>query len=231
MARQLLDAAWDKYPSALDRIKAGPGGMQPSPEGVCDRVLQVLEYGGAVTVQLVIFVGGFDDNAFSYRDDDKMVVAIPIEQEPQRRALLLPHEIAHAVHFAKADLTGGWERSIATTIVTEGVAMHATAMIEPNHPVEAYVEFSPNWWKACTAKKQQILQGIRPYLSNAASETVQRFTVGEGTTGLEREAYAAGWWIVERWMEQGVGLPEITSWLEGTHVEKVAPVLDELLDV
>lgn len=229
MARQLLDTAWDKYPAVLERIKAGSDGIQPSPQRVCERVAQVLEYVGPLAVKLVVFVGCLEDNAFMYRDGDTMVVCIPVEPELQKRALLLPHELAHAVHFAKAQLTGGWERSIATTMVSEGVAMHTTAVVEPGHSVEAYVEYSPGWWKACAERKLHILQGIRPYLSDSASGTVRRFTMGEGSTGLEREAYAAGWWVVGWWLEHGIGLPEIASWPEEEHVEKVACVVDELL--
>lgn len=229
MARQLLDAAWDKYPSVLERIKAGAEGMRPSPEPVCRRVMETLAYDGPLHVRLVAFVGCLEDNAFAYRDGDTTVVCMPIEQKPQLRALLLTHELAHAVHFAKADLEGGWERTIATTIVSEGVATHTTAVVEPGRPDWAYVGSSPDWWTACLENKSQILRGIRSYLSDSSSETVQRFTIGRGATGLEREAYAAGWWVVERWLEQGLDLPEIASWREETLVEKVAAALDEMM--
>src|SRR5690625_298982 len=70
MAGQLLEAAWDKYPVVLERIKAGAEGMRPSPEPVCRRVMYTLAYDGPLHVRLVAFVGCIEDNAFAYRDGD-----------------------------------------------------------------------------------------------------------------------------------------------------------------
>src|SRR5690606_12520344 len=135
--------------------KAGAIGIQPEPQGVLDRVLHALEYDGPLTILLVVFVGALEDNAFMYRDGDNMVVCIPIEQDPAKRTLMLPHELAHAIHFAKAKLSGAWERSIATTILSEGVAIHTATVVEPIHPVEAHIEHAPGWWQECTRNKQQ----------------------------------------------------------------------------
>jgi len=48
-----------------------------------------------------------------------------------------------------------------------------------------------------------------PHLSDSASEQVARFTIGTGTTGLEREAYYAGWVVVGHLMHRGYTLAEL----------------------
>ena len=64
--------------------------------------------------------------------DDIPTVAIPVEGEPLN--LVLTHEFTHVVEGEQAQLSFGWERSIAHTIFTEGLAMRATQKLHPDHP-------------------------------------------------------------------------------------------------
>lgn len=48
-----------------------------------------------------------------------------------------------------------------------------------------------------------------PVLEASDSDTVFRFTMGEGTTGTEREAYVAGWLVIDELLRQGRTLPEL----------------------
>jgi hypothetical protein len=52
------------------------------------------------------------------------------------------------------------------------------------------------------AKSPQIVTGILPELEKSDSATVTRFTYGQGTTGVIREAYLAGWIIIGDLLQQ-----------------------------
>ncbi|HKS55566.1 MAG TPA: hypothetical protein VJS12_09790, partial [Steroidobacteraceae bacterium] len=99
--------------------------------------------------------------------------------------------------------------SIAETIVQEGLAMHVAQTVSPGRDVRAYVEHKAGWYDAAMAKSDAILRGLLPELEKADSPTVFRYTMGTGTTGLEREAYVAGWLVVGELIKEGKSLPEI----------------------
>ena len=59
------------------------------------------------------------------------------------------------------------------------------------------------------SRSDAILQGLLPELEKSDSQSVFRFTMGRGTTGLEREAYAAGWFVVGDLLKQVKSFAEI----------------------
>ena len=209
IARKLLDEAWPRYPQALPLIRKGVAAMEPRPDAVLKKVADVLGLEGPFEMQVTAYVGAFDGNAFTAAQDRMPIVAVPLEMDAAQRALVFPHEMTHAVHIATAGLSGGWERSIAETIVQEGLAMHVAQIVSPGRDVRAYVEHKEGWYDAAMAKSDAILRGLLPELEKADSPTVFRYTMGTGTTGLEREAYVAGWLVVGELIEEGKSFPEI----------------------
>jgi hypothetical protein len=209
IARTLLDQAWPRYADALPLIRRGAAAIEPPPLTMLRTVAGLLELEGPFELQLVVFVGAFDGNAFTAGQDDQPVVAVPVEMDAAERALVLAHEMTHAVHLVTAGLSGGWERSIAETIVQEGLAMHVTKAVAPGRDDRAYIEHSPGWYDAGMAGAGAILEGLLPELDKSDSDTVFRFTMGSGATGLEREAYLAGWLVVGEWLTRGQSLAEI----------------------
>ena len=206
MARVLLDDAWARYPSVLDRIRAGAAGLSPSPEATVRNIAGLLRPEKAVQVRLLVYVGGLEPNAFTMAQDGKITTAIPIETDPGPRALVMTHELTHAVHISMGSFSGGWIRTVGTTVLTEGLACRVTQALFPDHPDTDCIEARPGWLKEATARRQEILKGIRGKLDSDASEDVMRFTMGKGTTGLEREAYYAGWEVVGYWRTHGDAL-------------------------
>ena len=228
IARQLLDDAWDKYPAALDVIRKGAGGMQPGPETVASEVRKTLGHEGPFSLRYVVYVGGFEDNAFTAGQADMPMIAMPVEMAPDVRRRTLRHEMTHAVHGQVAGLSGGWERSIAQTIIAEGLAMHTARSLEPDAPEHLFIDHKPGWLAEVMPKAPAILQGIAPALAHKDSETVFRFTMGTGTTGTEREAYVAGWLVVGHWLKQGRTLAEIARIPEADMVAEVEKALAEM---
>ena len=209
LARKLLDDAWPRYSQALPLIREGVAAMEPKPEVVLKKVADVLGLDGPFEMQVSVYVGAFDGNAFTMAQDGKPIVSIPLEMDAAQRALVLPHEMTHAVHIATAGLSGGWERSIAETIMQEGLAMHVAQTVTPGRDVRAYIEHKPGWYDAAMAKSDAILRGLLPELDKSDSPTVFRYTMGTGNTGTEREAYVAGWLVVGELLKEDISLPDI----------------------
>jgi len=156
------------------------------------------------------------------------MVAIPVELSPERCPLVMTHEFTHAIHRTTAHLSGGWERSIAETILAEGLAMHTVEAVEPHRPNQVYTDSSQEWLSDCGVHQREILAGILPFLAKSDSATVSRFTFGSGTTGRNREAYFLGWVVVGHMLHRGQSLAQIahipTSEIAGkvqTEIEKM----------
>lgn len=209
IARTLLDTAWPRYAEAMPVIRAGGTAMRPAPMPILRDLARLLGLPGPFAMQVRTYVGAFDTNAFTSTSNGVPTVSIPLEMPVAQRELILRHEMAHAVHLATAGLDGGWERSIAQTIVQEGIAMHAVAALLPGRAPADYVEHRPGWFADASPRTAEILRGLLPELESKDGETVFRFTMGTGTTGLDREAYLAGWVVVGDLLRQGRTLADI----------------------
>lgn len=229
MARQLLDAAWPKYESALPVFRAGARAMQPAPLDTARRVAAVLNADRPVEIRFVAYAGAFEDNAFAFAINGLPIVNVPLEMSPDTRAVTMAHEMTHAFHIALAGLSGGWERSIAATMLQEGLAMHVAREVVPGRSVESYVSHAPDWYEQASARRAAILGGIRPVLEASDGDTVFRFTIGDGSTGLRREAYYAGWAVVEHLRGQGMTLAQIARIPEADMPKVVDRALGEML--
>lgn len=229
MARGLLDSGWSQYPAVLPVIRNGAAGLDPQPINVLTAVAKILEADMPIDVKVVAYVGAFDGNAYAVGDKGRPVVNIPVEMDPADRALVFPHEMTHAVHMKLAGLSGGWERSIAATMMQEGLAMHVAREVTPGHPDAAYVEYSPGWWASVQPRKAEILKGVVPALSAKDGETVFRFTMGTGPTGMQREAYAAGWFVIDHLRGKGMTLAQIARIAEAEMPATVQRAIEEML--
>ncbi len=229
IARALLDAAWPRYPGVLDRIRAGAAGLTPNPEEVARDIANLLRPAGPVRARLLVYVGGLEPNAFTTAQDGKVTTAIPVEMDPAARAMIMTHELTHAVHIGMGSFAGGWRRTIGTTILTEGLACRVTQALFPGHPEADSIAARPGWLAEASARRDEILRGIRPFLDSDTSEDVMRFTMGTGATGLEREAYYAGWLVVGHWLEHGRTFAEIARIPEKEMPREVGAALDALL--
>lgn len=209
LARKLLDAAWPKYPAALGRIRQGPAAIVPKPQLALEQVATLLSVDVPIDVKLLVYVGGFEGNAFTAPDKDGAPkVAIPVEDE--HPGLLMTHEFTHAVEAEQAGLSLDWRRSIAHTIFTEGLAMHAVQAIHPGEADVAYIgEVAPGWYAKAQAKQAQILADIAPHLGEDSSDAVMRYTMGQGGAGVEREAYYAGWLVIGDLLNHGWTFPRL----------------------
>ena len=85
----------------------------------------LLEADVPVRVAHLLFVGRFDDNAFTAPGAYGIAtVATPMEGRIPR--LTMTQEFTHVVEGVQAEPSFGWERSIARKIYTDGQAVYIT---------------------------------------------------------------------------------------------------------
>src|ERR1035441_8270182 len=135
MARNLFDHAWPLSPSVLERIRTQPPIVARDAKEEAIRIADLLELDRDIQVKLLLYVRGLENNAFTFMLDDGVPhVALPVEGPPESMPTLAAHELTHAVHLPLARLPGGWERSMAQTVLTEGLAMHVVKELFPGRP-------------------------------------------------------------------------------------------------
>lgn len=228
MARQLLEQGWPRYAAALPQIRRGAAIFGNEPIETLRAVVRVLGAEGPQTIRLTTYVGAFEDNAFSAGGEPPMI-AFPVEMNPTMRQAVMAHEFTHAVHLRLAGLTGGWERSIAATLMQEGLAMHVSREVVPGRPEAAYTEHEPGWWARVSARKADVLRDVLPALARRDGETVFAFTIGEGPSGFHREAYAAGWWVIADLRRRGMSLAQIARIPEADMVRVATEAINRML--
>jgi len=194
------------------------------------RIAELLRPEKPVNITLLVYVGGLEGNAFTAAQGGKIMTALPIEDDLATRALRMTHELTHAVHISMGSFSGGWIRSIGTTALTEGLAMRVTQQLLPHHHPEAYyVEARPGWFAEAAKLRDGILKDVREAVESDKSEDVMRFTMGKGPSGIEREAYYAGWVVVGYWLDHGMTMAEIARIPEKDMPRRVGETLDTLL--
>lgn len=229
LAEKLLNDAWDKYSDSISLIE----NWKPDESivrGHLTEVKKVLGYDGAVNFGIIYFVGGFEKNPFiAPLDEKRLALCLPIESEISD--VFLTHELTHIVHAKTANLSGEWERTVATAILQEGLATRVSKQLVPGKQTEDYLAYNNrDWFQDCTSMRRNILQGILPYLEDSSSQTLTKFIFGEGTTGNEREIYFVGWEIVKLLQKQGITFKEIASIQEidiPNYLREVYPLLFE----
>jgi hypothetical protein len=231
IARNLLDSAWPKYPAILPIAKGGFEGMQPSPVEAAAEVADLLKADRPIKLKLVVYVGGFEDNAFvSVEPDGTPFVALPLEMSPDVRARVLRHELTHAIHAKTAKLAPGYERSLARVIFEEGLAMHVARSLTTGASAELFGEHRPGWLAEANARRDGILRGIRPHLKTADGKSVFAFTMGRGSQDMEREAYFVGWQVVGELLRNGYSFEQLARVAEADMPRIVDATIARLLE-
>lgn len=209
LAKKLLNEAWDKYAQNLSVIEE----WSPDEEKVqayLSKVKALLGCDQPINFVVIYFVGGFENNPFvAPFDKERLALCLPIENGDSD--IHLVHELTHIVHSQTAQLTGEWERTIASTVLQEGLATQVSKFVIPGEPDETYIEHKKGWFQSCKKNRSEIFTGITPFLNESSSEIVTKFTFGNGTTNHEREAYFVGWEVVQLLLKKDVSFKDIAS--------------------
>jgi hypothetical protein len=232
MARALLDSAWPNYPAHIARIRQGASMIHPAPIGILRRVadlLQVDTLKTSIKVILIVFVGALDNNAFTTNFGSTAVVAIPVETEDKKLELFMTHEFTHAVRSKIIVRPTGYIPSVAEVVMDEGVAMRVTENLIPGQPAGTYTNGRyDSWLQEAQLHQKEILLGIRSHLTDTAASQKSRFIFGAGTTGLEREAYYAGWVLIGELEKQGLSLAQLARLSPEAMIRQLQTAIDSL---
>lgn len=210
-ARDQLNKVWSLYKSNIEQIRS----WKHNPiqlKGYLSKIQKLLGCEEDIQFIIVFFIGAFDNNAFvTPYDQDKSALCLPIENKLSD--ITIVHELTHIVHAKTAFLEMKWERPLAELIQQEGLALHASKYLVPGENDEAYIEMREDqgWLRSCHEHRTEIISGIKPYLFDSEANTLNRFTFGEGSAGLRREAYYAGWELVASALRRGVSFKELAS--------------------
>ena len=175
MARAMLEEAWPQYESAISQLEA----FQPDEQAISDSMKELKRLLGCdedISIAVLYYVGAFEGNAFVAPYSDGRL-ALCLSVETAGADIALAHEMAHIVHSKTASLSMEWERSIASTVLQEGLAMRASQQIVPGYPDEAYSDHKTGWLEMATSKRNAILNGILPFLEDSSTEALQQFTI------------------------------------------------------
>ncbi len=159
MARQLLDAAWPHYEAALPLIQRGAADLFADAEAELRRVQTLLETPNLLPTRVIGYVGAFENNASVARQGEVLNVCLPVETARETRLPLLAHELTHVVHCAAGGSDGEWTRSLASSLLAEGLAMRVTQQLFPDAPL-AQVVGEAAWLAACAAKESALLSAM-----------------------------------------------------------------------
>lgn len=203
-ARRMLTDAWPRYEEAIERIKAGPQRLEP--ESMLDGVASLLAVQDELpSISLLFYVGMFEGNAFfAPQPNDSLLVGLPVEGPEDELQVSLAHELFHAVHHSIRDDDSSLEDNVASLIISEGLAMWASRELVPGRETSVYTGGKIGWLEACKSSLQDILHGVRVNLQRSDRAFLNTLTVGNGVTGLNREAYCAGWHLVGKLLANGV---------------------------
>ncbi|HET9030147.1 MAG TPA: DUF2268 domain-containing putative Zn-dependent protease [Candidatus Aquilonibacter sp.] len=229
MARELLDAAWPRYPSLVAKLPVMAETAQADAQASFTALNRLFaDEETPIDTRLVLYVGQFDNNAYTIPAMNGNPPTVMMSVENANLRVELAHELAHSINFQLAHVKNSFGAPIGETMFLEGLAMHASKDIVPGMPDRRYTEMpgDTGWLAQCEARKGRILAGIRPYLNASGRDSAMRFTFGTGTTGMHREAYCAGWILVGSLLESGYDFPKLARIPETEMVPTIAAALD-----
>jgi hypothetical protein len=212
MARKLLDDAWDKYPALVPRLGALTDVAETTARSIFARDNKLLGTDADVVhARLILYVGQFDNNAFTVpaMDGKPPTVLMPVENAIL--TLVLAHELAHAIHMQLAKVKNAFGAPIGETMFMEGLAMRTAQLAVPNLSDAAYTEMPTDkgWFAQCTARREAVLKGIAADLDRSGQDIAMKYTFGQGNTGMSREAYCGAWFAIGNLLERGKTLQEL----------------------
>lgn len=208
-ARSLLEEAWPQYAEIIESIKK----WKPDETQLrfyLNEIMSLLNCHEPINLVVIYYVGAMENNAFVAPYDEKRVaLCLPVEEGITD--ITLVHELTHVVHSKTANLSAAWERTIASTIMQEGLATQISKYLVPGKPDYDYIEYTVGWLDSCESNKNEIFKGAYPFLNDSSAEAVEKFTFGTGTTSHEREAYYIGWEIVKLLLNKGISFSEMAN--------------------
>jgi hypothetical protein len=212
MARKLLDGAWDRYPALIERLPVLHEEAERTASVMFVKDNDLLGTGGIpIRARVVLYVGQFDDNAYTMPSMDGKPITVMLPVENKILQLALAHELSHAIHMQLANIKNSFGAPVGETVFLEGLAMRTAQRAVPGLDEAEYTEMPQDrgWFQQCQAHRRAILAGIAVDFNKSGAVAAQKYTFGTGNLGLQREAYCAGWFLVGNMLARGARLSDL----------------------
>lgn len=190
-ARAALDAAWPRYPAALQQIQGGYDAMTPKADQMLSTLTDQYYFTKPLNLRFVAYVGTFEGRVWSDQDGDRTNIYLPLETGPESRALPLARLLSKMMLDKELPWPNGRPRNLAEQIVAEGVTAQALAAAVPGQPEEAYLDIPADKLNELKQNRSQVLRSIIPLLKSGADDTLATYR-GDKLA----EARYAGWVLV-----------------------------------
>jgi hypothetical protein len=212
MSRKLLDDAWSRYPALAPKLPALEKAAEDTARGMFAKDNDILGTANdPVHTRLILYVGQFDNNAFTVPPMEGKPATILMPVENINLKIALAHELTHSIQLQLVPVKNSFGAPVGETMFLEGLAMRVSQRAVPGLPDEAYTSMPDDktWWPNCVAKKDAVLKGILPDLDKSGHDIAMKYTFGQGNTGMQREAYCAAWFVMGKMLDSGKTLPEL----------------------
>jgi len=231
MARKLLDAAWDKYPTLVPKLPAMLKEASDDGNAAFARINALFKTADTpIHTRLVLYVGQFDNNAYSMppMNGNPATTMMPVENTKLK--LMLAHELTHTVHIQLAGVKNSFGAPVGETMFLEGLAMRTSQAVYPGLPETAYtqMEGDGDWLANCYAKKDKVLNDILADLDKSGREIGMKYTFGQGNNGMQREAYCAAWVVMGKLLDNGKTLAELARVPEDQMVATIRAAITKM---
>lgn len=171
-------------------------------------------------LDFVLFVGQDTSNGHAFKDNEKMVVWIPIESyiSSSLVRVFITHEIIHALHYVKSpdyySENSEDMRRMSRELITEGLATYLTAKILNVDDLTAlWADYLPadktkSWLDECERRKTELYGYILDNYDRSGPD-IKLFQAADPDDILKfRAGYYAGMKIVER-IERDMGIEPV----------------------
>lgn len=160
----------------------------------------------SVNLKIVYFIGFFENNPFVSTDESgNICLCLPVETHIDKtiEKIRFYHELTHIFHAQICHIDFTYQRSLAFLIIQEGIALQMSKKMVPGFETDSYVSHQKGWYNEMKDNHKPIFQEIKSHTTEDSSDILYKYTMGQGSTGHEREAYYVGWCLVGRLLEEG----------------------------
>jgi len=230
MARKLLDDAWSKYPALMPKLDGLEKAAEETAREMFAKDNEILGTANdPVHTRLVLYVGQFDNNAFTVPPMEGKPATILMPVENINLKIALAHELTHSIELQLVPVKNSFGAPVGETMFLEGLAMRTSQRAVPGLPDAAYTSMpnEPDWMPNCVANKDAVMKAILPDLDKSGREIAMKYTFGQGNTGMQREAYCAAWFVMGKLIDNGKTLPELARIPEDQMVDTIRAAMEK----
>ena len=204
-----LDAALDRLPAEAPTIAARAASLP----------MRIIDAAGTTArffdrpepdLDIQLLVGLFSSDGWVTDFRGRRTLFLAVEYIPPYDDVFFVHECTHLVH-GEAGFDG---ETVAAGAFAEGLAVAASAELEPGHDEGVYLwmrDGREDWLAECIAREDELRARLRADFDSEDADVYARWFLGRpNDSGLPSRC---GYFVASRWIrELGVPYPELVCW-------------------